>query len=161
MALSEQKLRDEVAQGFRQLWWVRALLHTERLPLGAVLRAAMNKQQGDELRGIPQTLVAFGPKAIILDDTAPECFDLLSLDGSGVIWTNVRRPGWLASRTIPVFTVKQFAAATQTLVDDLQFTEDEAFALTAILRAWIHSDQRKGAGNRPEDRLPVDSIDKV
>lgn len=157
MATREHIKRVELADDLRTRWWVRALLATEQDKLGCILRAAMNKQQGDADH--EQTLVSFGPKAIILDDTAPENGGIQT-DGSGIVWTNVLVPGGLVARTSPVCTLAQLVGAMQRLIDQLEFVSWEADALAAMVRAWIHSDQRKNAGNRPEDRLPVDSIDK-
>lgn len=141
--------RAEIA---RSIWWIRALLATERDKLGCVLRFVMNKQQGDAKH--PQVLDAYVSRCTILDDTAPENAGVYK-DGSGVVWCNVARPNGLAAKTEPVFTVKQWVGNIQRLVDALDLNAEEAFALVDVNKQWIRHDYRKGSAVMGlNDRIP-------
>lgn len=147
--------REDFAELFRKQYWVRALLAAEHeLPMGPILRSATGILPG---LTTARVLVTYGPKCVLLDDDAEECSALpWKKDGSGVVWTNVLRPGSVEpAHPEPICTVKRLVQHMQALVDRLQLTHDEADRLAALIVGWIGSDNRSLPGvSTVDDRIP-------
>lgn len=128
-----EHLREEVAEIYRSLWWVKCLLATEQDRLGLILRAicALPTEKPPWL----------GPSAIIDE-------------GGRVLsnWVDEHNHFHLAA---VVCHIDDLLNNLRDLAAQLQLSHTETEALFAQVRCWIKSDARPIDGNAVEDRIPA------
>lgn len=133
----EKKLRSEVAELYRNQWWVRCLLASEHDQLGLILRAAM---------AIPSKEPPWlGPSAII--------------DQDGTVLANYVDERNKMKFAAIVGHIDDVLGNLRELANVLQLPTHEAEALFASVRAWIKSDARPDT-EQAEDRVPADQRDR-
>ena len=126
-------LRKDVADLVRSQWWVRCLLATENDRLGLILRAVM---------GVPTEAPPwFGPSAII--------------DDQGVALSNYVDEINKMHFAAVVCHVDDLVNNLRGLVDALQISDVQAYALFSQVKGWIKSDARPHT-EQPEDRVPIE-----
>ena len=128
-----QALREEVAMIYRSRWWVNCLLETQHDRLGLILRAVM---------GVPTEAPPwFGPSAII--------------DDQGVVLSNYVDEENHFHLGAVVCHVDDLVNNLRGLVDALQISDVQAYALFSQVKGWIKSDARPHT-EQAEDRVPIE-----
>lgn len=126
-------LRSEVADIYRQQWWVRCLLQTENDKLGLILRAAMGLPTND-----PPWL---GPSAII-DDKGMVLSNYVGTDNRPKVGESVCH-------------INELVDNLRRLVEHLRLSDTEAYALFDKVKGWIKQDCRPNT-EQAEDRVPIE-----
>lgn len=127
------KLRQDVADMVRSVWWVRCLLETENGRLGMILRAAMAKPT--------ESPPWFGPSAII--------------DNDGWVLTNYVDDSNKQHFACVACHIDDLVNNLRDLAGLLRLADHEAEALFAAIRAWIKEDARPHT-EQAQDRVPIE-----